>query len=46
MQLRKVCIHPYLFEGVEPENADPYGEHLVTSCGKMMLLDKLLKKLH
>ncbi len=44
LNLRKCCNHPYLFDGVEPE---PYeeGEHLVNSCGKMILLDKLLKKL-
>eukprot|EP01083_Nonionella_stella_P125168 378497_1 len=45
MQLRKVCNHPYLFHGVEP--GPPYieGEHLAESCGKMVLLDKLLRKL-
>ena len=29
MQLKKVCNHPYLFEGVEPEDAPSHGEHLV-----------------
>jgi SNF2 family DNA or RNA helicase len=29
MQLRKVCNHPYLFEGVEPEGAEEYGEHII-----------------
>jgi SWI/SNF-related matrix-associated actin-dependent regulator of chromatin subfamily A member 5 len=24
---------------------DPLGEHLVANCGKLVLLDKLLKKL-
>ena len=45
MQLRKVCNHPYLFQGVEP--GPPYleGEHLVTASGKLVVLDKLLKKL-
>ncbi|EGC28868.1 hypothetical protein DICPUDRAFT_4822, partial [Dictyostelium purpureum] len=44
MQLRKACNHPYLFDGAEEE---PYttGEHLITNSGKMVLLDKLLKKL-
>ena len=42
MQLRKVACHPYMFEGVEEENADEYGEHLVTNCSKMIFLDKLI----
>eukprot|EP01025_Chloroclados_australasicus_P061699 TRINITY_DN8110_c3_g1_i2.p1 TRINITY_DN8110_c3_g1~~TRINITY_DN8110_c3_g1_i2.p1 ORF type:complete len:1007 (+),score=121.42 TRINITY_DN8110_c3_g1_i2:328-3021(+) len=45
MQLRKCCNHPYLFQGAEP--GPPYitGEHLITNSGKMVLLDKLLKRL-
>jgi SWI/SNF-related matrix-associated actin-dependent regulator of chromatin subfamily A member 5 len=45
MQLRKVCNHPYLFEGAEP--GPPYidGPHLWHNAGKMTLLDKLLPKL-
>lgn len=41
-QLRKVCNHPYLFEGAEPE---PFttDEHIVHNSGKMMVLDGLLK---
>lgn len=41
MQLRKVCVHPYLIPGSEP---DPYyfGDHIRTSSGKFMALDKLL----
>lgn len=45
MQLRKCCAHPYLFEGVEDRSLDPLGEHLVDNCGKLVLVDKLLKKL-
>jgi SWI/SNF-related matrix-associated actin-dependent regulator of chromatin subfamily A member 5 len=45
MQLRKVCNHPYLFEGVEPEGADEFGEHLVEASGKLILVDKLTKKI-
>lgn len=45
MQLRKCCGHPYLFEGVEDRTLDPLGEHLVTNCGKLFMVDKLLKKL-
>ncbi|BFG21473.1 hypothetical protein CerSpe_077470 [Prunus speciosa] len=45
IQLRKACSHPYLFPGIEPE---PYeeGEHLVQASGKLMILDRLLQKLH
>ena len=45
MQLRKCCGHPYLFEGVEDRTLPPLGEHLVENCGKMVLLDKLLRRL-
>ena len=44
MQLRKVCNHPYLFEGIEEEGQEVFGEHLVTNSGKMIFLDKLLQK--
>lgn len=45
MQLRKVCNHPYLFDGAEA--GPPYndGPHLWENSGKMMLLHKLLAKL-
>ncbi len=45
MQLRKVCNHPYLFDGAEP--GPPYinGPHLWENTGKMILLEKLLPKL-
>ncbi|TAF02553.1 MAG: hypothetical protein EAZ77_18680 [Nostocales cyanobacterium] len=45
MQLRKICLHPYLFDGVEEEGLPPYGYHLVKASAKMKLLDALLKKL-
>lgn len=45
MQLRKCCGHPYLFEGQEDRSLDPLGDHVIDNCGKMVLLDKLLKKL-
>jgi SNF2 family DNA or RNA helicase len=44
MQLRKVCNHPYIFHQNE-EDEDEDGEKLITSCGKMMLLDRLLSAL-
>jgi SWI/SNF-related matrix-associated actin-dependent regulator of chromatin subfamily A member 5 len=45
MQLRKVCNHPYLFDGAE--EGPPYsdGPHLWENSGKMSLLHKLLPKL-
>ena len=42
IQLRKVCNHPYLFENQEAEGADE--NLLVTTSGKMIFVDKLLKK--
>ncbi|XP_020272875.1 ISWI chromatin-remodeling complex ATPase CHR11-like [Asparagus officinalis] len=45
MQLRKCCNHPYLFQGAEPGPPYTTGEHLITNAGKMVLLDKLLRKL-
>ena len=46
MQLRKACNHPYLFQGVEDRSLDPLGPHLVQNCGKLRLMDKLLKNLY
>jgi SWI/SNF-related matrix-associated actin-dependent regulator of chromatin subfamily A member 5 len=43
--LRQCADHPYLIEGVEPGPPYAPGEHLVKNCGKMILLDKLLKNL-
>jgi SWI/SNF-related matrix-associated actin-dependent regulator of chromatin subfamily A member 5 len=46
MQLRKVCNHPYLFEGAEKGPRDgTTGEDIVANSGKMVVLDKLLPKL-
>ncbi|KAI9305451.1 P-loop containing nucleoside triphosphate hydrolase protein [Cunninghamella echinulata] len=53
MQLRKCCIHPYLLEGAEEvivsdSQAVTYQQQfecLVQSSGKLVLIDKLLKKL-
>ncbi|CAH6720963.1 ISWI chromatin-remodeling complex ATPase Isw2p [[Candida] jaroonii] len=44
MQLRKCCNHPYLFDGAEPGPPYTNDEHLVYNSGKMIVLDKLLKK--
>ena len=45
MQLRKVCNHPYLFEGAEPGPPFIDGPHLWENTGKLVLLSKLLPKL-
>ncbi|PFH31946.1 SWI2/SNF2 ISWI-like SANT [Besnoitia besnoiti] len=45
MQLRKACNHPYLFEGYESENADPFGEHVIENAGKLRFCDRLLRRL-
>lgn len=48
MELRKCCLHPYLINGVEPDDnfhSDQYMNNLVKASGKLELLDKMLKKL-
>ncbi|PGH15336.1 hypothetical protein AJ79_02502 [Helicocarpus griseus UAMH5409] len=45
MQLRKCCNHPYLFEGAEPGPPYTTDEHLVDNAGKMVILDKILKRM-
>ena len=47
MQLRKACSHPYLFEWpLDSETGEPVAdERLVTTSGKMMILDQLLEEL-
>ncbi|KAK9463217.1 SNF2 family N-terminal domain-containing protein [Lipomyces oligophaga] len=45
MQLRKCCNHPYLFEGAEPGPPYTTDEHIVENAGKMLMLDKLLKRM-
>lgn len=44
MQCRKACNHPYLFDNVEEEGVEEFGEHLVFNSGKMIFIDKLLQK--
>ncbi|KAF2735322.1 hypothetical protein EJ04DRAFT_543120 [Polyplosphaeria fusca] len=46
MQLRKCCNHPYLFDGAEPGPPYTTDEHLVTNAAKMVMLDKLLRRMH
>ena len=42
MQLRKACIHPFLFDGAEPEIGASSLEDLVGASGKLAVLDALL----
>ncbi|KAK4277229.1 hypothetical protein QN277_015253 [Acacia crassicarpa] len=47
MELRKLCCHPYMLEGVEPDIEDPKEAYkqLLESSGKLQLLDKMMVKL-
>ncbi|XP_072989353.1 CHD3-type chromatin-remodeling factor PICKLE isoform X2 [Typha latifolia] len=49
MELRKLCCHAYMLEGVEPDtepsNTDEGLRQLLDASGKMHLLDKMMVKL-
>ncbi|KAL5724023.1 DNA helicase [Ranunculus cassubicifolius] len=47
MELRKVCCHAYMLDGVEPDIQDDEEAYrqLLDSSGKLQLLDKLMMKL-
>ncbi|CAI9759692.1 unnamed protein product [Fraxinus pennsylvanica] len=45
MELRKLCCHPFMLEGVEPEDANEFHKQLLESSGKLQLLDKMMVKL-
>ncbi|XVF89383.1 hypothetical protein PTKIN_Ptkin19aG0125900 [Pterospermum kingtungense] len=47
MELRKLCCHPYMLEGVEPdiEDANEAHKQLLESSGKTQLLDKMMVRL-
>ncbi|PQQ21046.1 CHD3-type chromatin-remodeling factor PICKLE [Prunus yedoensis var. nudiflora] len=47
MELRKLCCHPYMLEGVEPdiEDSNESYKQLLESSGKLQLLDKMMVKL-
>ncbi|THG13033.1 hypothetical protein TEA_005145 [Camellia sinensis var. sinensis] len=47
MELRKLCCHSYMLEGVEPyiEDANESHKQLLESSGKLQLLDKMMVKL-
>ena len=44
MQLRKCCNHPYLFDGAEPGPPFTTDTHIIQNCGKMEILDNLLRR--
>lgn len=46
MQLRKCCLHPYLFPGAEDDTDQTPLERLVGSSGKLAVLDLLLQSLY
>ncbi len=47
MQLRKCCNHPDLITGPATRAAAyPPADVILEQCGKMQLLDRLLRKLH
>ena len=45
MQLRKASLHPYLFDGAEPDFDGTTDEGIVNASGKMQVLDLLLSAL-
>jgi SWI/SNF-related matrix-associated actin-dependent regulator of chromatin subfamily A member 5 len=46
MQLRKCCLHPFLFPGAEANPDETSLEDLIASSGKLAVLDKLLRSLY
>ena len=44
MQLRKCCLHPYLFSGAEPP--DVSLQELIGASGKLSVLDMILRSLY
>jgi len=45
MQLRKVCLHPFLFPGAEGDVDSTTLDELVGASGKLSVLDQLLRSL-
>lgn len=43
--LRQCCDHPYIFKGAEGDPPYITDQHIIDNSGKMVVLDKLLKKL-
>jgi SWI/SNF-related matrix-associated actin-dependent regulator of chromatin subfamily A member 5 len=45
VQLRKCCLHPYLFDGAEENIGQTTIEELIGASGKLTMLDSLLRSL-
>jgi len=46
MQLRKCCLHPFLFDGAETNVEETTLEELIASSGKLAVLDKILRSMY
>jgi SWI/SNF-related matrix-associated actin-dependent regulator of chromatin subfamily A member 5 len=46
MHLRKAVNHPYCFPEADPMRGLETSERIINDCGKMIVLDKLLKRLY
>lgn len=46
MQLRKCCLHPFLFPDAEGDVDETSVEDLIAASGKLAVLDKLLRSLY
>jgi SWI/SNF-related matrix-associated actin-dependent regulator of chromatin subfamily A member 5 len=46
MQLRKCCLHPFLFDGAEDNPDETSLKDLIAASGKLAVLDKLLRSLY
>jgi SWI/SNF-related matrix-associated actin-dependent regulator of chromatin subfamily A member 5 len=46
MQLRKCCVHPFLFDGAEVGIDSTTCEDLIAASGKLTVLDMLLRSLY
>ena len=45
MQLRNICLHPYLFDFAEVDSKNTTVEELIATSGKLAVLDKLLRSM-
>lgn len=45
MELRKLCCHAFMLEGVEPHDTNEFNKQLLEASGKLNLLDKMMVKL-
>ena len=45
MQLREICLHPYLFDFAETDTSATGVEELIATSGKLAVLDKLLRSM-